>query len=75
MGKSVLVGVATSECLLGDLAGVLDLGAGLVGDKNKLALALEGVLIVLSLTKVDFNSDSFCAARSWDDFTGEGTKE
>lgn len=49
-----MVGVAAREGLLGDLAGVLDLGAGLVGDKNRLALALEGVLIVLSLAEVDF---------------------
>ena len=57
VGKRALVGVGTRDGLLGDFAGVLDLGAGLVGDKNKLALALEGVLILLSL-EVDFTFDS-----------------
>lgn len=81
MGKRVLVGVATKECLLGDLAGVLDLGAGLVGDKNKLALALEGVLVVLSRAEADFKfvswqeSSTFSAVSSWEDLTGEGIKE
>jgi len=47
VGKRVLVllvGVGTSDCLLGDLAGVLDLGAGFEGDRKRWLEAFEGVL-------------------------------
>lgn len=49
VGKRALVGVGTRDCLLGDLAGVLDLGAGLVGDRKRLALALAPAWLALAL--------------------------
>jgi len=44
VGNNFLVGVGTRDCLDGDFAGVLDLGAGLEGERNRLAVAFEGVL-------------------------------
>jgi len=84
VGKRALVGVGTRDCLLGDLAGVLALGAVLVGERKRLALALaptlEGVLSLTldlgehnrSSTWLDVTSLGDLVKR---DFVGVGTRE
>lgn len=85
VGKRAFVGVGTRDCLLGDLAGVLDLGAGFVGDRNRLALALaptlEGVLsLTLDLGELNRSSTWLEVSSLGDfevkrDFVGVGTRE